>query len=205
VRKLFLGALLLILSLGVIGVGYARWPDAVLIDMHSSTGIVKAGIRCVGVSNGGCCHCCGCGKKSPAPPGAGWSNGSPVGNIHGNTYFESVDLNIINGCQCHAPIYTVEIGNCGTIPVRIEELSLEWSYNCDYNLKRWTLSNPRGSQSSGSGIPSLQNAVKGTVIDPENKVYLDLQFCTSTECNQLSRVTLSVDYCSWNKRLCSRL
>lgn len=197
VKKLFLVALLLILSLGVIGAGYARWPDTVLVGMDSATGIIKAGVRCVDVSYKKCC----CGRdEDAAPPSAAWSSGPPVGEIYGNTYFESVDLNIFNGCRCHAPVYTVEIGNCGTIPVKIKGLPLEWSRDCGYNLKQWTLADPKGSQTSGRGIPSLQNAIRGIVIDPENKVYLYLQFCTS-RCSQLDKVTLGVDYCRWNERL----
>jgi hypothetical protein len=99
-RFAWLGILLvaLLLSLGVTGVGYALWTDAV--DIH---GIVEPGCIGVALSEG---------------------QGVPSGNVTGAIAGHTISIEIDAGAAGDYAYAGFDIHNIGTIPVKIQSIQI---------------------------------------------------------------------------------
>lgn len=196
-KRSLLLCLVILFSLMIIGTGYACWSDTMLISADAATGNLVVGVRCVGTDSRMCDRCCCRGLEEVSPPGIGYTEGPRVCAIAGTGYYEFVDLFFQGGCSCCSTSATLEIGNGGTIPARIKEISPDWDRGgC---LRSWTVYYPDGYQESGRGIGQLLRAVRSALLDPEQRMRIELQFRPGG-CSEATSCSIRVDCCRWNER-----
>lgn len=153
-KKIGLLLLVLVLALGTIGVGYAKWTTTVTVTGTVNTGNVQVGIRDVGTSDPGPNGVDG--KVFPASAAEGTydprvnplapftaaglpnfvtdnpknvgaadsTNGTAKCVCTGVQYFGSVTETVTNAYPFYAPTLNLEIANCGTIPVKVETVTV---------------------------------------------------------------------------------
>lgn len=191
----------MILALGSMGIGFASWSDTVWLWADAATGNLAVGIRCPDVSQDLCCL--EENKQEGEDIGSiSWIDGPYLCSMKGYSYYETMDLCVCNGYPLYAPGCTLEIGNVGTIPAKIESIGLDWSGDAaDWIvIKDWTVTFPEGDQSSGSSFSSLQEAVRGALIDTEQTIRVDVQFQCTQDVDHAS-CNVNVNYCRWNEML----
>ncbi len=172
-KKVGLLFLVMVIALGGIGTAFAHWSSTVTITETITTGSVKIGIRDMGTNDAGS-------QNDP-----GWNantsqlvrydkhvatatsvNGTTrcfkdIGGLFGGQYYESVTETLTNVYPSYAPTITLQITNCGTIPVK---LTWETVVTSDPNglapylhIVKWNATYPGGSASGGNatGIADL--------------------------------------------------
>lgn len=197
-RLLF--CMVLILSFGVIGTSYAGWQDAVLIRADAATGKLAVGLRCLSLDTG-CCRCCQDKECHRQEPDVTWNSGCFSFELNGSSYYESVNLTFTSPCPCFSPVCSLEIANGGTIPARVKNLSLEW-WGDEGTVApgEWTVVFPDGCQKSGSSAAGLRGALRGTVLDPGEKILVELDFRFRSR-GDLAGCSIGVDCLRWNQNL----
>lgn len=125
-KKIGLLVLALVLALGTIGVGYAKWTDTVTINGTVNTGNVKIGIVDMGVVDTGADPQCGVGVNSEGKDVAQTvsTNINPIKcSIGTQDYFASVQEDFIHVYPWYSSGFTVWLGNCGTVPVKVDNVA----------------------------------------------------------------------------------
>jgi hypothetical protein len=157
-KKIGFLALALVLALGALGVGYALWQDTVTITGEVNTGNLILGVKDIGTND-------------PADP----PTADPqCGNGHNEeqkdvAYFVSVNGTLKEGCPgyyaditetfnhvypYYGPMVTVEIKNCGSVPLRITGMTLTNFSGVDLTPWMsfvWTIWDEDGNPHPGSG------------------------------------------------------
>jgi len=208
-RSVFLlFSLVLIFSLGAMGAAYARWSDTVQIAFDVATGKTAVGIRCAQ----GSCEGKECGQQeqesAQADPqcieqsaAAGCFAGPVVCTIGTASYSKYVDLTVKTGSTRSKPGCTLEMGNGGTLPARIKNISLALLHKKGgaVSLAEWSIDFPGGPQ-TGTGLEQLQNAFTAAdfILDPGQKLTLSLQFQGEGR-NAEASYRVGVNGVQWNK------
>jgi hypothetical protein len=142
------------------------------------------------------------GKKTDPNTGSiSWIDGSSLFSIGNKTFYEDVRVMIGRGCPGYTPTFTLEVGNGGTVPAKIEQVNFEW-VSAKVNgvkLGKWRVSFPGGHQEDGEGLASLRRVMQGALLDPEEVLEISLQF-PCTKGFDLANGIFTVAYYSWNLR-----
>ena len=227
-KKIGLICLALVFALGGLGVGYAHWIDSVTITETVSTGTVCVGIRDIGTNDSGT-------HGVPGNPASylegnldpGWdssipeyvtydknvastnsTNGTWKCSHGGDSFYDSVTETIDNAYPSYAPEMTIEVANCGSIPVKVTGMS-ESHDNADLNpyveLKKWDIYLNGVFQETGSGETELGVAIYGMQIDPCDVVKIIITKHIIQEINgvlcpqgQTINFTETVTFVQWN-------
>lgn len=142
-KKIGLVVLALILALGSLGVGYAKWSDSVTITKQVNTGqlCVNATIK----SNGDTCSSAVADSLLDI---AGYVEGSDEYNILLNEGknvacmqvtgqgTNSITVTVYNAYPGYFGDVEVELCNCGTVPVKLESIEVT-DHNFDLATKPW--------------------------------------------------------------------
>ena len=183
-KKVTLLLLALVLALGATGIGFAKWSQTLYIDGSIDTGTFEVGVRDVGVMDQG-----------PDP------NMEPGMNPEGKdvAYHESINgdykcthdawgdfyHNIYETINNAYPYYMsgtmLEFGNCGTIPAKIDDVTLTViSGNpalLDYLvITDWALDLDDVVFDSGTGVMDLMVALESYQLEPCHKLSLIVEF-----------------------------
>ncbi|MDK2880650.1 MAG: hypothetical protein PWQ99_425 [Clostridia bacterium] len=195
-RPLFF-CLVMLFSLMIIGAGYTSWSDTLLVNADAATGWLGVGIRCEGADAWMCGRCRCQEPERVNPPSVSYAEGPWVCAVSETDYYEYVDLFFGGGCNGCRITATLEIGNGGTIPARIKGISLDGCGNgC---LQKWEVSLPNGYRENGSGIKRLQRAVRDVLLDPQQRMRIELQFHPGCSAEEAS-LSIWADACRWNDR-----
>jgi len=171
--------MILLLAVGMTGVGNAGWNWAVSFTQDVKTGVTSAGIRSCGVNDYGPDPVWHKGLN-PDALDVGYINcmeGPYKYELDGKSYSESVLVDI-RGYPSYAPACTLEMANCGTIPITIDAVKIDWDGDLAGNILvgKWTVDFPGGSQEKGSGLHSLNKALSHATIDPGQKMWVETEF-----------------------------
>ena len=173
-KKVGLLFLVMVIALGGIGAAFAHWSSTVTITETITTGSVKIGIRDMGTTDQG---------TSLDP---GWSNVTQqlvrydkhvatATSVNGTTrctktegpiqyqgqYYASVTETLTSVYPSYAPTITLQITNCGTIPVKLTwetEVTDDPDGLAPYlHIVKWQAKTPAGTFSGGNatGIADL--------------------------------------------------
>ena len=141
-RKIGILCLALVLMLGAVGVGFAKWSDMVTIEGIVETGELKVGIHDVGTNDPGdeldplCLPI----EGAPDPQDVVKKHVGRITSENDTTelvcekaigggegtdlpFYKKITEKIENAYPGYAPGSTILIGNCGTIPVKIDTIS----------------------------------------------------------------------------------
>jgi hypothetical protein len=195
-----------IFALAAMGFGFAGWSDAVSMEKHLESGTLAVGLRGLEVNDYGpdprhqWYHPA---EDMPAYMGSIFNVEGPyLFDLGGTGYAEEVSINIFNAYPGYAPASTLEIANGGTVPAKIESLSISDENNPAVNIQPagWVLTLPEGMPLSGQDLSSLQEAIKGTVIDPGQKMRLEWQFnIFGAGMSGFYTSKIKVNYSVWNE------
>jgi len=132
-KKVGILALTLVLALGALGIGYARWSDTVTVTGTVNTGNVKIGIVDKGVVDPGADPQCGVGVNTEGKDVA-QTVSTNIGEVKcacpaiepTQSYYASVQEDFIHVYPWYKSGFTVWLGNCGTIPVKIYDVQANY-------------------------------------------------------------------------------
>jgi len=139
-KKIGLLVLMLVIVLGSLGVGYAKWTDTVTINGTVNTGNVKIGIVDKGVVDTGADPQCGVGVNQEGKDVAQTISTNlgevkcycpPVGEVR-QSYYGSVEEDFTHVYPWYKSGFTVWLGNCGTVPVKVDNIEADYvAITCD--------------------------------------------------------------------------
>jgi hypothetical protein len=124
-KKIGLLCLALVLALGSLGVGYAAWTDTIFVNGTVSTGNVDIGFSKIAVSEpNGEVEGKEVGEITSqlSDPIAGctvyypWDHEAPV--------YEKAEFFMTNAYPCYQTSAMVDVATCGTVPVKITDLTV---------------------------------------------------------------------------------
>jgi predicted ribosomally synthesized peptide with SipW-like signal peptide len=133
-KKIGLLLLALVIALGALGVGYAKWTDTVAINGTVNTGTLIMGIHDLGTDDG-----VDLSRELAKDPLCSPQDGVPAGTEYKDVayamstdsgaavctgYVDAITEVINNAYPGYAPTFSIAIANCGTVPLKIEELNL---------------------------------------------------------------------------------
>lgn len=178
-KKPFIICMILLFTMGTLAVVDAGWSDLVSANYNVAVGTVEAGIRSLGTSDSG---------PDPCYPGGPNPEGRDVGvtrfddgpyqyKLDGKSYSEKIKMDIY-GYQSYAPVCSLEMANCGSIPVKLDRLELDWDGDLAANIQvgKWKVDGPDGYSKKGRGLASLRKAIRYVCLDPGQKMWFDLEF-----------------------------
>lgn len=204
-KKILLVCLTGIFALATMGFGFAGWSDAVSIEKYLESGSLSVGLRGLEVNDYGPDprkQWYQPAEEMPADVGSIFNVEGPyLFDLDGTGYAEEVSINIFNAYPGYAPSSIVEIANGGTVPAKIESLSINCEDNPAANIltANWVITLPEGRQLYGQDFGSLQETIKDTVIDPKQKMRLELQFnILGAEMSGFYTSKIKVNYSVWN-------
>lgn len=237
-KKIGILALSLVLCLAITGAGFAKWSQSLYIDGTVNTGTVEVGIRDVGTSDpaGTPDQMFDLIRMEPVtvPEGKDVASAESVNGIekcehNGVLFYKDVTFNVTNAYPLYYWEDTIEIANCGSIPVKLDGIEY-WDYYAtppgwadistansyelwsgllsdDIWLGSYSLSFPGGQQVSGKWYSDLLTAIAGldTQLDGCDVATITLGFFlyedgTSTpEMNATSTMKLRVTFSQWNE------
>ncbi len=179
-KKLGIICMVLLFSMCAAGMNYAGWLEAVSAGYEMTTGTVSAGIRGYGADD-----------YRPLSGSRGytgytrWEDGPYQYELEGRPYADSVRVDIC-GYQSYASVVTLEMANCGSIPVKADRIMIDWQGDLADNIRigKWLLDCPDGYQKKGQGFNSLGDAIRYTCLDPGQTMWLDLEFQVDGEKNR---------------------
>lgn len=229
-RKIGLICLAMVLAMGMLGAAFASWTDIVVVEEKVMTGTVCVGIRDVGTDDPG-----PDGITGDIIPGSGTLDpvleGSAVvtsdknvascdsanvteKGLHGtDQFYAQVTETISNAYPCYSPTITIEVANCGSIPVicthMTESVVDPNGLNKFVELLKWEILDAGSAVlGSGSGETELGNflATEKLQIDPCDVITIKLtkhilQDVGEDECPQGGTVTFTetIHFVQWNK------
>lgn len=200
-KKLGFVCLTLMVALGIMGTGYARWSDTVNAEVTANMGSLIMGVRWLDVNDWGadprypCCNP----KEEDCASITCYDGGEYQCELNGVNYFENVTFTVQNGYPCYAPGFTVELGNGGTVPAKIDDLDLSWLIADPDKFKvwDWKVTYPDGVQVTGRGVDSLRDALVGATMETGETMRIELQLLYH-DCDVLTSGVLKVYYHCWN-------
>lgn len=204
-KKLLAICMIAILSLGLMGFGFAMWKDDVTITATVNTGNVKIGILDAGVNDPGADP-----NVSPGVNSEGKdvgrivseNNGTAIGAIGNDYYYESITETITNAYPYYAPGSTIKIASLGSVPVKIRSITGEWDGALSDNVKvySWTATTPEGN-GTGSDWASLVQFLLGKQLHQNQVITINIQwyFDQQSEMNSSASVTYTVEAAQWNE------
>ncbi len=178
-KKMGIICMILLFSMGTVDMGYAGWCNVISTQYDVATGIVSAGIRNHGTNDNGpdpCSH----GGRNAIGADIGYArceDGPSEYELNGRSYSEEVKVDIY-GYQSYAPVCTLEMANCGSIPVKVDQILIDWDGDLAGNIQvgNWSIDCPDGYRKKGQGLTSLGDTIKYLCLDPKQKMWLDLEF-----------------------------
>lgn len=193
--------LILILALAVMGMGYSGWSKSVALNQHLTTGLLTLGVRNIG-SDDYVEITLPARDKEPEEKTIGFlrcRDGYYKFNIRRDSFYENVRMDF-KGFPGYSPSCTVQIANGGTIPARIEDVSILWQGEISDNIRvgRWAVTFPKGNKRDGSGLTSLNKTLKNVIIDPKQKMMVEIQLLCSQD--GFAGGEMHVAYRRWNER-----
>jgi predicted ribosomally synthesized peptide with SipW-like signal peptide len=124
-KKIGLLLLALVIALGALGVGYAKWTDSVNIVGQVNTGTLILGIADAGTNDSGTTADPNClpgvnteGKNVASAEST--NDGSQVTACAG--YYKSITETFKNVYPYYSPGVKIQIASCGTVPIKIEDV-----------------------------------------------------------------------------------
>jgi len=136
-KKIGILAMSLVLVLGLTGAAFAKWSDTVTIEGTVNTGSVCVGIRDVGTSDSGDTpdqmFDLSTGQPVPVPEEKDVASAESVNGtekcLHENDqFYQDVTFTVINAYPLYYWEDTIEIANCGSIPVKLDSIEYWNSY-----------------------------------------------------------------------------
>lgn len=162
-KKTCIICLFLLLALGFTGLSSAGWSDRVKFSLKAETGTLEVGVRSAEAGE----------QDSESANRISYREEKRKFDIDGKDYAKSVHFDV-RGRSSYSPQCVLEIANGGTLPAVIDELELKKSPHLA--LKRWTVDFPGGYQDKGTGLATLQKAIKDAPLDPGQTMQVALQF-----------------------------
>lgn len=171
-KKLGIICMILLFSMCAAGMGYAGWLDVISTRYEVATGTVSAGIRGYGADDYR--------PESRIHGYTGytrWEDGPYQYELEGKSYADNVRVDIY-GYQSYASILTLEMANCGSIPVKADQIMIDWHGDLADSIRvgKWSVDCPGRYQKKGQGFNSLGDAIRYTCLDPGQTMWLDLEF-----------------------------
>ncbi|MEW6183953.1 MAG: hypothetical protein AB1500_12410 [Bacillota bacterium] len=184
-KKLGFICLILLVALGIMGTGYARWSDTVTAAVYTDLGDLNVGMMYLQVNDLGCdptyyCRYCpqSCSDIGSITCGNG---GEARFELNGSAYYQNVNFTISKGYHGYAPMFSAQVANGGSIPTKIEDIMLEWQSiawdGCgDFTppeVWKWTIAYPGGG-AEGYSFESLQSDIRNITLDPGQTMQIEL-------------------------------
>jgi len=197
-KKIGLLLLALVIALGALGVGYAKWTDTVTINGTVNTGTLKIGINDQGTNDPRIEDEISLDPLCPPEPGVAlpnerkdvaWMNSyrAPKPNeliceIDGVKYYETIIEEIGNAYPGYAPSTTIKIASCGTVPLKIEDIQLTNPTGTDLTpwMKfSWSVTDEDGNTfgTYSGNIQALEKALLGQQIAGGKTISFTVQIC----------------------------
>jgi predicted ribosomally synthesized peptide with SipW-like signal peptide len=190
-KKIAILALSLVIALGVLGIGYAKWSDNVTINGTVNTGTIDLAIADIGVTDLGPDPQCGLGHNQ---------EGKDIASIvstNGSTascpgFYNYVTETFSHVYPWYKAGFTLELKNCGTVPVKVENVEARYvPVTCtdgnSVDLARWmhfywTITDEFGGVSTGDGtIYDFQQALGTPQIGGGKSITVTLEICFQEE------------------------
>jgi predicted ribosomally synthesized peptide with SipW-like signal peptide len=228
-KKIAILALSLVLALGVLGIGYAKWSDTVTINGTVNTGTVKVGVLDVGTTDMGTTvdprvvpqnvddepnwqyDLWVADTTDPKNVGSAIStnNGDIKCTCHDVGYYGSITETIANAYPFYNPSINIDIASCGTVPVKIDNVVLSGStgINPACLAWNWTIVVPQGVNQpaatlTGSGTLEQFVAALGHYQLEQCQVLhitLGVIFLECTPQNTSGSFTITITASQWNE------
>ena len=186
-KKIRLISMVLVLAMGMLGVGPA-WADTVVAGETVMTGTDFVGIRNVSTDDP-------CGSLDPIWTGAEIvtseenlascisTNNGETKCLNGETeFYDSVTETINNAYPSYAPTMTMEVANCGSIPVTVIGYSQEITEDYEglmenfVELHYWSVQKNDYLPVTGSGEQELYGVLGGYQLESGDVVTLIMNF-----------------------------
>jgi len=173
-KKIGLLLLALVIALGALGVGYAKWTDTVTISGTVNTGTLILGIKDLSTNDPKGTLDTLCAPEPNVPAGTERKDVGMFVSTNGavKTGCEGYYANIIENMTNVYPGYygesTIELKNCGTVPLKIEDISLT-AISGDltpWMLFKWSVTDENGNEYGpySGNIQALETALVGQQI-----------------------------------------
>jgi len=182
-KKVGLLILVLVIALGALGVGYAKWFDTVQITGTVVTGNIDLGIKNTNSNDPGTTIDQQCqGYVATDPKNVGSTLSENNGNENSCGYYESITETISNVYPGYKAVFTNEIANCGTVPVKIESW-VPVTSSGDEDLTpwmsmSWAITDEHNITINGSGnYPAFLNSLLGYQLGQNQKITIVVTTC----------------------------
>jgi predicted ribosomally synthesized peptide with SipW-like signal peptide len=187
-KKIGLLLLALVIALGALGVGYAKWTDTVTINGTVNTGTLILGVKDIGTNDakGTLDTLC-----APVPGVAVGQERKDVGSFDSangtvkagcDGYYADITETLTNVYPGYYGESTIELKNCGTVPLKIEDIQLTNPSGTDltsWMLFKWSVTDengvPHGTYSGN--IQALETALLGQQIAGGKTVNFVIGIC----------------------------
>ncbi len=155
-KKILSICLVAVLSLTLMGFGFAKWTDSVVLEGKVATGNIGVNIESVGCNDQGADPQKWPGKNTEGKDVASCSM------VQDGT--QKIKLNIDNAYPWYAPEFTFRINGTGTVPVRVENLQYSnpiWSGQLGkfIQLENWQI---RIVNPASHGLPAENRTINST-------------------------------------------
>jgi hypothetical protein len=191
-KKIGIVALVLVLALGAIGVGYAHWSQTLKITEEVNTGKFCVGILDIGTDDPGPSLADG-GLVYPTVPAEGTvdpgytknvasADSYNVGDVkcthEGVDFYHEVREVIKNAYPSYRSTIFLLFANCGTVPAKgsggfVQKVVSDPMGLAPYvEFEYWEMQDDTGVVASGSTVAELDAALKAYQLDPCNRLWL---------------------------------
>jgi len=201
--------LALALCLSITGAAFAKWSDTVTVEGTVNTGSVCVGVLDTGTSDSGIDPRVDPISLEPVTGDKDVASTISTNNSikceDGVTYYQSITETIANAYPYYAPTMNALLKNCGSIPVKIEDISVTSFDDPDDILSsitwKWELTYNDIVVASGEGLSALAKIVDNYQIEPGD--YLDAHitaiFLESTPQGASGSLTMTITASQWNE------
>jgi len=188
-KKVGLLILVLVIALGALGVGYAKWTDTVTIGGSVNTGSINLGILDTGTDDASTTADpqCGLGNNDENKNVASTTstNGAPKVPpclINSTQYFAGITETIVKAYPYYSPTFHFQIGNCGSVPVKIESpigIDASGVDLTPWMALTWTILDEYGQSYDGTGGSFMQlfSALQGMQIGGGLHITVNATIC----------------------------
>lgn len=189
-KKIAILALSLVLALGVLGIGYAKWSDTVTITGTVNTGTIDLAIADVGVTDLGPDPQCGVGDNHEGKDVAQTvsANGTKA-SCEG--FYNYITETFTNVYPWYKAGFTIQLTNCGTVPVKVETVEARYrAGDCanpvdlaPWMVFSWIITDEFGNVTSGGPgtIYDFQHALGTPQIGHGAVITVTLNICFQEE------------------------
>jgi predicted ribosomally synthesized peptide with SipW-like signal peptide len=184
-KKVGLLILALVIALGALGVGYAKWTDTVMINGSVQSGSILLGINDRGTNDplGTFDKQCAPGRN-PERKDVGSMVSTNVGDslftLDEIQFYKSIDETFTNVYPWYSARTVIRVANGGTVPVKIENIIFSGLNSSLENWMTfsWIITDENGITHPGSGcIGSLISSVNYIQIRGGSYITIDLTTC----------------------------